>query len=138
MGFSISSMSSISIVCPLVFLVYLLTADWVIPRISATWFCFMPYFSKSCLAINALIAGITDFTATSHGVSKIYTVLPISVGKVYKDDVCHSFMTYVMTGQTPQNWLLNRFSHLSPSSRQDTRQRKGTQRHENRKLSNDA
>jgi len=36
----ISFMSLISMTCPLMCRVYLLTADWDIPRISATWFCF--------------------------------------------------------------------------------------------------
>jgi hypothetical protein len=85
----IASISSILMACPLVSLAYLLTADWDIPRIWATCFCFMSYFSKSSLAISALIAGTTAFTATSHGTIKRFPVSSISAGKVYKDAVCH-------------------------------------------------
>jgi len=80
-GVCISSMSSISMTCPLTFELYLLTADWDIPRISATWFCFMLCFSASSLASTALTAGMTDFTATSHGIIKLFTVYSIFKGK---------------------------------------------------------
>jgi len=57
---------------PRMFREYLLTADWDMQRISATWSCFMPCSSTSFLAMKALIAGTTDFAATSHGSIKMF------------------------------------------------------------------
>lgn len=67
----ISSMSWIFIRDPLTCRVYLLTADCDIPSISATSFCVSLRVSRSSIASVALIAGITDFTAISHGSIKV-------------------------------------------------------------------
>lgn len=66
-----SSTSWILIRDPLTCRVYLLTADWDIPRISATSFCVNLRVSRSSIASVALIAGITDFTEISQGRIKV-------------------------------------------------------------------
>ena len=81
-------MFSVFIIYPLTCLVYLLTADWDIPRSSATWFCFRLYWFMSCFTMAAFIAGITDFTAISHGIIN-FSPLYCGRGKVYKYDVRH-------------------------------------------------
>jgi hypothetical protein len=53
--------------CPLTCLVYLLTADWEMPKISATRSCLNPYVCTSSVANVAFIAGTTDLTAISQG-----------------------------------------------------------------------
>jgi len=63
----ISLISPISIKYPLTCRVYLLTADWDIPKISATRPCLKPYVCTSSVANVAFIAGTTDLTAISHG-----------------------------------------------------------------------
>ncbi len=103
-------------VVPRTFLKYLLTADWVIPRISATWVSFISCCSINVLAISDLIAGETVFTATSHGVSN----LPPDVGNcwenLYKDAVCHVIYDVCPDGSPLK--LLPPFSSPFPS---DTR-----------------
>ena len=74
-------MLSMGIVVPRTFLLYLLTADWVMPRILATWISFISCFSIRVCARSALIAGETVFTATSHGVSNYSTRYGNLLGK---------------------------------------------------------
>lgn len=86
-----SSMLLIFIMYPLTCRVYLLTADWEIPRISATWFCVSWWVFSSSLASVALMAGMTVFTAISQGsINWFFTVLCYE-GKAYKDDVCNIY-----------------------------------------------
>jgi len=59
--------SSIEIVPPLTWWVYLLIAVWVMPSRWAASICFIPWVSVSSFARRARIAGTTDFTAISHG-----------------------------------------------------------------------
>ena len=76
---------------------YLLTAVCVIPNRFATSFCFNPYVCISCFAIAHRMAGTTDFTAISQGINMVgFTKQIIVVEKVYKYDVCHYNMTYVI------------------------------------------
>lgn len=51
------------------------------PRASATWFWFKPYVSTSSFAMAAFIAGMTDFTAISHGISKCFVSVYFVGGK---------------------------------------------------------
>lgn len=82
-------MFSIVMTFPLFFVVYLLIADCVKPRISATCCSFIPCFSTKFLAIAAFMAGKTVFTPTSQGSSIYSPVSVISVRNIYKYDVCH-------------------------------------------------
>ncbi len=82
-------MFSMGIVVPRTFLWYLLTADWVTPRISATWVSFMSCFSKSFLAKSARMAGETVFTATSQGANNFTPDVLLLWENLYKYVVCH-------------------------------------------------
>jgi len=62
-----SSTSSILRTVPLTWCAYLLTAVWVMPKRSATSFCFNPCVCVNSRAMADRMAGIKDFTATSHG-----------------------------------------------------------------------
>ena len=93
----ISSMPSIFIARPRTFLEYLLTADWETPRISAIWSWLKPC-SSSSFATNALMAGRTDFTATSHGSIKRNSLIDLFRWEKYLNmTYVILFMTYVMT-----------------------------------------
>lgn len=99
------SMSTTRMTCPLFFLVYLLTADWDMPRILATSSCFRPWFSTNCVATNALIAGTTDFTATSHGSIKGSSLFGLFAGgKLYKYGVCHNNYDVCHNGTKTKNF----------------------------------
>ncbi len=84
-----SATLSIGRVFPLTFLEYLLTADCVIPRSSATFVSFNSCFSRSVFARRARIAGDTVLTATSQGVSNYPPNLLLCWENLYKDAVCH-------------------------------------------------
>lgn len=74
-----SFMPSTCRMLPLTRLAYLLTADCVMPRISATFSCFKSYVTTSSRAMYALIAGMITLAAVSHG---SITVSPSTVAQV--------------------------------------------------------
>ena len=82
-------MFSKEIIVPRTFLLYLLTADCVIPRISATCASFISCFSMSVCARSALIDGETVLTATSQGVSKGSPDMVLFWENLFKHVVCH-------------------------------------------------
>jgi hypothetical protein len=69
----ISSESLILITVPRTWRLYLLIAVWVIPRMSATSFCFILYDWVSSNAMKARIDGTSDLTAISQGSSIGFT-----------------------------------------------------------------
>lgn len=115
-----SGTSSIVMMFPLSFVVYLLIADWDKPRISAACLSFIPCFSMIALAITALMAGKTVLTPTSHG-SSIFPPIILFLLEMYISMtrvIC--FMTRVMTGLFSQRCFLHPISHSF--TRQDIRQ----------------
>lgn len=110
----ISGAFSIGMVVPLTFLEYLLTADWVIPRTSATCVSFISCFSRSVFARRALIAGATVLTATSHGVSNLSPVMLFYWENLYKDAVCHVLYDACPDGSPLKTEFSADLSHLLP------------------------
>ena len=76
-------------VVPRTFLLYLLTADWLIPRISAICVSFSSCWLRRVCARSARIAGETVLTATSQGVSNFPPDVVFSGENLYKHAVCH-------------------------------------------------
>jgi hypothetical protein len=79
----------------------LLTADWVIPRSSATFASLSSCFSRRVFAKRARIAGDTVLTATSHGVSNFPPVMLLWWENLYKDAVCHVIYDVCPDGLSP-------------------------------------
>ncbi len=77
------------IAVPRTFLEYLLTADCVMPSMSATCVCFNSCLSRRYFASNALMAGDTVLTATSQGVSNLPPDMVLFWENLYKYVVCH-------------------------------------------------
>lgn len=114
-----SGTSSIVMRFPLSFVVYLLIADWDKPRISAACCSFIPCFSTMSLAINALMAGKTVFTPTSHGSSNLPPILLFLLETYINMTHVIYFMTCVMTGLSLKDLFGTQFSHSF--TRQGTR-----------------
>ena len=93
-----SGTSSIVMMFPLSFVVYLLIADWDKPRISAACLSFIPCLSTIALAISALIAGKTVLTPTSHGSSNLSPIILFLLETYISMTHVIYFMTRVMTG----------------------------------------
>jgi len=100
---------------PLTCVVYLLTAVWVMPKSSATSFCFMLYNCVNCVATKARMDGTTDLTAISHGISMGVTGRAMVLCRnLYKHDVCHFvYMTYVIGVETNDDRTLTFFPFSS-------------------------
>ena len=96
----ISTSFSRGMVMPLAFFMYLLTADCVIPRIFAACVSVILCFSRRVFVRRARIEGDTVLTATSQGVIIITPVMACLWANLYKDAVCHEYMTYVRTGSS--------------------------------------
>ena len=107
----ISGAFSIDMVVPRTFLLYLLTADWVTPRICATWFSFISCLSMRVCAKRALIEGETVLTATSQGVSNFPPDMVICWENIFKDAVCHRLYDVCPGGSS----LLNLLSLPNPT-----------------------
>ena len=109
-----SGTSSIVMMFPLFFVVYLLIADWDKPRISAACCSFIPCFSTRPLAISALIAGKTVLTPTSHGSSMLSPILLFLLEMYINMTRVMYFMTRVMTGISRVKGLFHPISHSLP------------------------